>query len=124
MADCNYCTLNTECPGFDDCPHSSLSDEEETIASTIYAARQIQTFLWGKYDNVWSVEEWRRMFRKRVAKIDAIDQSNPHAAVELKKRLLQQAALSIALMGIIQEKGITWDAPDAPPSNLPEYAME
>jgi F420-0:gamma-glutamyl ligase-like protein len=66
---------------------------------------------------------WKRMFRKRVVKLEEIRRDNPHAAVELKKRLLQQAALSLALIAIIEETGVPWEAvPGASPSNLPQYA--
>lgn len=42
---------------------------------------------------------------------------------ECRERLLQSAALSVALIGIIDRNGVPWDAsPDAPPSNLPQYA--
>ena len=64
------------------------------------------------------------MFRKRLAKLEAVQRENPHAAVEIKKRLLQTAALSVALIGIIDRDGVPWEAaPDAPPSNLPEFAV-
>lgn len=89
----------------------------------IEAARQVQTFLWGEANGEWGLEEWLRMFRKRVAKLEEVRRDNPHAAVELKKRLLQTAALSIALIGVIDRDGVPWSAkPDAPPSNLPEFA--
>ena len=61
------------------------------------------------------------MFRKRVQKIDEIDVNNPHAIIEMRKRVMQNAALSIALMKILDTKGIPtnhWDLP----SNLPQYA--
>jgi hypothetical protein len=89
------------------------------LKEAIRAARQVQTFLWGEANGKWGLEEWLKMFRKRVAKVEAIRRENPHADVELKKRLLQTAALSIALIGIIDRDGIPWDAsPSAPPSNL------
>lgn len=61
------------------------------------------------------------MFRKRVAKLDEVDIANPHAAVEMKKRLLQTAALSVALMAIIDKHGINWEGTGDTPSNLPQY---
>lgn len=96
-------------------------NEEKLIAEAIEAARTVQEFLWGERNAEWGIEEWRRMFRKRIAKIDGIDPENPHAAVEMRKRLLQNAALSIALMAIIDEKGVPGES-CATPSNLPEYA--
>ena len=46
------------------------------------------------------------MFRKRIQKIDDIDVNNPHAIIEMRKRLMQNAALSVALMKILDTKGI------------------
>lgn len=100
-----------------------LTKEEEILGNVILAAREVQTMLWGAANCSWGLEEWRRMFRKRVAKIDAINEDNPHAHVELKKRLLQTAALSIALINTIDEAGeIPKRVDDAPESNLPEYS--
>jgi hypothetical protein len=97
-----------------------LTKEERYIFDTIVAARRIQTFLWGFADGSWGLEEWRRMFIKRIRKINSIDKNNPHAMVELKKRLLQNAALSIALLTILDGK--TELAEDTIiPSNLPQY---
>ena len=94
--------------------------EEQYLFDSIIAARKIQTFLWGEANGKWGLEEWRRMFRKRIKKIDDIDLATPHAIVELKKRLLQNAALSIALLGILHFGSIAEDNPDIP-SNLPQY---
>ena len=42
-------------------------------------------------------------------KIDDIDVNNPHAIIEMRKRIMQNAALSIALMKILDTKGIPKD---------------
>ena len=63
------------------------------------------------------------MFRKRIKKIDDIDVNNPHAIIEMRKRLMQNAALSIALMKILDTKGIPTNECKIP-SNLPKYAIE
>lgn len=98
-----------------------LTKEEKHLEEAIVAARKIQIFLWGEANGSWGLEEWRRMFIKRVVKIEMIDKNNPHAMVELKKRLLQNAALSIALLGILDGmKEIREDS--VIPSNLPEFA--
>lgn len=60
------------------------------------------------------------MFRKRIQKIDDIDINNPHAKIEMRKRLVQNAALSIALLRIIDEEGIPVKDCEIP-SNLPQY---
>lgn len=95
--------------------------EEKQIAEAIVAARKMQEFLWGEYNGQWNIEEWRRMFRKRIQKIDDIDPANPHAKVEMRKRLVQNAALSIALLRIIDEEGIPTKECGIP-SNLPQYS--
>ena len=65
-----------------------LTDEEEQIKEVIIAARTCEEFLWGDYNGQWNIEEWRRMFRKRIQKIDDIDVNNPHAIIEMRKRLV------------------------------------
>lgn len=95
--------------------------EIKYIAKAILAARRIQFFLWGESNGAWGFEEWRRMFIKRYIKIVEIDVDNPHAIVELKKRLLQNAALSIALLAILDSMKITNENLTSIPSNLPQY---
>ena len=98
-----------------------FTDEEEQIKEAIIASRKLEEYLWGEYNGQWNIEEWRRMFRKRVQKIDDIDVNNPHAIIEMRKRVMQNAALSIALMKILDTKGIPTNHCDIP-SNLPQYA--
>ena len=98
-----------------------MSSEEKQILEVIKAARVTEEYLWGEYNGQWNIEEWRRMFRKRIVKIDDIDINNPHALIEMRKRLLQNAALSVALMKILDTKGIPTNKTDIP-SNLPQYA--
>ena len=97
-----------------------LTQEEQYLFDSIIAARQVQEFLWGKYNDKWDLEEWKRMYRKRWAKIDEIDAKNPHYMIELKKRILQNAALSIAMLVKIENNEIQ-EACEVP-SNLPGYA--
>ena len=47
-----------------------LTDEEKQIMEVIIAARKLEEYLWGEYNGQWNIEEWRRMFRKRIQKID------------------------------------------------------
>ena len=77
-----------------------FTDEEEQIKEVIIASRKLEEYLWGEYNCQWNIEEWRRMFRKRV---------------------LHYAALSIASMNILDTKGIPTTHCDIP-SNLPQYA--
>jgi hypothetical protein len=98
-----------------------LKKEEKCILESIKAARKIQTLLWGESNGSWGLEEWRRMFIKRCVKIEKIDPTNPYAIVELKKRLLQNAALSIALITILQFGNPIDIENDKIHSNLPDY---
>jgi hypothetical protein len=101
-----------------------LDAEEIILVQAILAARQVQTLLWGRSNGGWGLEEWRRMFRKRVVKLEEITEGRPHAHVEMKKRLLQTAALSIALMRIIDKLGALPQEEQLvdTPSNLPQFA--
>lgn len=90
--------------------------EEKHIQAAIVAAREIQEFLWGESNGAWGLEEWRRMFRKRVAKLDEIDVGNPYWRVEMRKRLLQTAALAVAMLALLDDDGVFKG------SNLPAFA--
>ena len=82
--------------------------EEEIIAETIIEARKVQEFIWQEtsllhYPLDTEKETWVRIFQKRVDKIAEIDFSNKHFIVELRKRLLQQAALSVLAIRIMDD---------------------
>jgi len=59
------------------------------------------------------------MLRKRISKLDEISIDNPHYEVELKKRLLQIAAVSINCIAQIDAKNIK--PVSSQPTNLPQY---
>jgi len=100
-----------------------MRTEDETITAVLRAARLIQEFLWADMNEDCGLEELKRMFRKRVAKIDAIDMSNPHWKVELKKRVLQTAAISVNLITKLEnDKIIHAGTHPTLPSNLSDYA--
>jgi hypothetical protein len=98
----------------------SLSNEEKIFIDVLLSARKLEQFLWGEYNDQWNLEEWKRMFKKRVIKIDDIDINNPHAIIEMRKRLLQNACLSVALINILDTKGIPSEKCNIP-SNLENY---
>jgi len=77
--------------------------EAITIFRVIRSARRCEEFLWGIYNDDWGLEEWQRMITKRAHKIVKIDTKNPHWKIELQKRLLQNACVSISLMGRIKD---------------------
>jgi hypothetical protein len=86
----------------------AYSKEEKIISDVIINARKVQDFLW-EGDNLRdypfesSKHIWERVFQKRVDKIKEIKLTNPSAKTELKKRILQQAALSILALRILEE---------------------
>ncbi len=83
-----------------------MNIRETKIAEAIKSAREIQEFLWGEQNNEWGIEEWLRMFRKRIVKIEEIDPCNPHLKVELKKRILQLAACAVSLLEQMEKRDI------------------
>jgi len=100
-----------------------MKKEHETIKEVLEAARIIQEFLWGEMNDDAGLEEFKRMFRKRVAKIDAIDIDNPHWKIELKKRLLQTAAIAINVITKLDNDEMKHGGIHPTlPSNLTEYA--
>ena len=98
-----------------------FTNEEIYLFNSIKSARKVQEYLWGEYNNKWDLEEWKRMFTKRMVKITEIDKENPHAKIELKKRLLQNTALGVAMLAIIDDNNIC-DKCDIP-SNLQKYKI-
>jgi hypothetical protein len=81
-----------------------FSADEQLIAEALLYARKLQEYLWQElsFSHMrFNREEWRVVFQKRVDKIASLDLSNPSAKVELRKRLVQQAALSIKALAIL-----------------------
>lgn len=100
-----------------------FSSEEKNIIEVIKAARTIQEFLWGDMNSECGLEEFKRMFRKRVIKIDEIQFSNPHWKIEFKKRCLQTAAIAVNVItklgnDLIEHDGIH----PSKQSNLPQFS--
>jgi hypothetical protein len=78
-----------------------FTEDEKIIAEAVLESRKIQEFLWRERSNQnweFDIAMWIPTFQKRVDKISAIKSTNPSAKVELRKRILQQAALSIAAL--------------------------
>jgi len=96
-----------------------LSDEEKIMVDVMIAARKIQEFLWSDLNKDAGIEEFRRMLRKRLAKIDKLDVSNPYFKIELKKRLLQMACVCVNLIFQLDNREMQEKADVI--SNLSEY---
>ena len=99
-----------------------FTTEEIYLFQSIKAAREIQDFLWGDYNIKWNLEEWKRMFKKRMVKIDHINPDNPHAKIEFRKRILQNTAVGISLLRRLEKGEIEKNCYIS--SNLPEYKSE
>jgi hypothetical protein len=90
-------------------PSNDYSKEEKIIAEAIIDARKVQEFIWQDTSLLhFSLEseksKWVEIFQKRVDKISEIDFNNSHFKIELRKRLLQQAALSILALRILMDE--------------------
>lgn len=75
-----------------------FTPEEAIIQEAIIDARKVQEYLWGGDSLMFHPYEpdiWRSVFQKRINKISEVDLNTPSGLIELRKRLLQQAALSI-----------------------------
>ncbi len=83
------------------------SPQEHAIADVLRAARDVQDFLWGTPDQrpEMTMSRLVRELEKRIRKLDEVDLSRPTHVVEVRKRLLQVAALSIAWIERIELAG-------------------
>jgi hypothetical protein len=80
--------------------------EEKIIAEAIIEARKVQEYIWQEtsaFHRPINYTDWGPIFQKRVDKILEINCDNPHYKIELRKRMLQQAALSILALRILDE---------------------
>lgn len=81
-----------------------FTEDEKIIIEGVLNARKVQDFIFGdrtKQDRYFDAQFWGELFQKRVDKIAEIDITNPSAIVELRKRLLQQASLSIRALVVL-----------------------
>ena len=83
-----------------------LRIEKRIMIDIMKSARNIQEFLWSDLNKDADIEEFRRMLRKRLLKIDNLDVSNPYYKIELKKRLLQTACICINFIRQLDERQI------------------
>lgn len=82
-----------------------LTKEERILRRAIIDARKIQEFLWHdlSLSNGADMDQWVNVFQKRVDKIKQINPARYGASVELRKRILQQASLSILALRTLNE---------------------
>ena len=87
----------------------NYNKEEKLIAEAIINARNVQEYIWQElsYTNkpyFYNMSLWSHAFQKRVDKIAKINIEQINYKIELRKRLLQQAALSIAALQILDNE--------------------
>jgi hypothetical protein len=75
--------------------------EQNIIVDALEAASTVERILNNGEHKDWDFDELHSAFIRCGKKIDGIDVSDPQWHVELKRRLLQNAALSVALIRII-----------------------
>lgn len=82
-----------------------LTKEERIIAEALKASRHVQEYIWGEdslmLDKEFDLNLWVSIFQKRVIKISEIRPNSKSARIELRKRVLQQAALSILALRML-----------------------
>lgn len=82
-----------------------LSDNDASLlAHAITIAREVQEFIWAEcYPSLrpYDAQGWRRLFQKRVDCIAQVDLTKHGGLAALRKRLLQQAALSIKALALV-----------------------
>lgn len=85
-------------------PELVSDDDFALIGDAINVARQVQEFIWAEcYPPLrpYDAEGWRRLFQKRVDCIAEVDLTRHGGLAALRKRLLQQAALSIKALALV-----------------------
>lgn len=80
---------------------------DELIGEALRDARSIQNFLWAEeaqvYNEPFDPDRWYPLFQKRVDRIGMVQKHSPHWKVEVRKRLLQQASLSLRAIIALNE---------------------
>lgn len=81
---------------------NELTEREKYIFDALIASRQVQDFLWAEGLKKVEPEKLKDvcvdMFQKRIDKLKEIDFNNKSSKIELRKRILQTAAISIKLL--------------------------
>ena len=81
-----------------------FTKDEQLIAEAILEGRKIQEYLWQELSLLkkpYNRDAYVSIFSKRVLKIANLNMENPNHKVELRKRILPQAALSILALLVI-----------------------
>jgi hypothetical protein len=85
----------------------NLTQEEQIIYDILIASRDVQNYIWGldnlMFDGDFDPKIWAFIFEKRVNKIKEINTLNPNSRIELRKRVLQQAALSVLALKLLDD---------------------
>jgi len=83
---------------------TEFSQDEKLIAEAMLAGRKVQEYLWNDLSLLrqgFELNDWQKVFQKRIDKICELDINSKSYKVELRKRILQQACLSILAMKVL-----------------------
>ena len=83
-----------------------FTKDEELIKEALIEARKIQEYIWQELSMLkkpYDPLQWAIVFQKRVDKIYDLKLNNTSNKIELRKRVLQQAALSILALRVLDE---------------------
>ena len=86
---------------------NDLQQDEKLILEALIEARKVQDYIWQDLSLLhkpYDTTAWANVFNKRVQKIYQINSNNPSAKIELRKRVLQQAALSIMALKVLDNQ--------------------
>jgi hypothetical protein len=77
-----------------------FSKNDVQLMKIVKSSKYLQDFIWSDSVTNWDLEEWKRMYNDRMTKINNITELDQMSTVDLKKRLIQIATLSISLLDI------------------------
>lgn len=83
----------------------------------LLAARTVQDYLWGPVPGQRPNKDyaaWVEVIDKRIGKLSAVRFSNPLWRVEARKRLLQVAAVALAMLEWVNQLPEDYDGTKAP----------
>lgn len=86
----------------------NLTQDERVMIEVLLDCRKVQEHIWGELSEAlrpYRPEVWERVFQKRVDKIKQIRAEGTMSKIELRKRLLQQATLSINAIAVLDKFG-------------------
>lgn len=86
-----------------------FSDDEILVGEAILAQRKIDEYLFREASMLkkgFNQKEWLKVFQKRVQKISEVNMGAKSGKSELRKRILQQAAMCILALRVMDEESL------------------